>query len=119
MPDKIYSDISGAIAILAQKLGVAAEHVYTVLIRQQFAEGIYAIIIIAVAVLGLLLAVIIFKLCFKHGDKGEEGIAIFLGCTAACIGATALFVILSSTGNVLKVVNPEYYAIQEIIKMVK
>ena len=119
MPEKIYNDISGAIAVLAQKLGVAAEHVYATLVRQQIVEGIAAIAAIIAALIGICVVVILGKLCFKLDNEGHEWPVVIIGCIAAVILVFSIGTLVISPSDILKLFNPEYYAIQEIIKMVK
>ncbi len=118
MNEKIYNDVSSAIAVLSQKLGVAAEHVYGVLVRQQVAEGIFSLVAIALCIIGIFIASKFAKYGLSIYEKHEDTaflIVIIAGAGIIIMLSASIF----NTSGVLKIVNPEYYAIQEITKMVK
>ncbi len=118
MNEKIYNDVSNAIAALSQKLGVAAEHVYGVLVKQQIVEGIFSIVAIVLCIIGIFIASKAIRYGFSIYEKHED--TSFLIVTVASTGiAIMLMASAFNTSGVLKIVNPEYYAIQEITKMVK
>jgi Na+-driven multidrug efflux pump len=119
MQEKIYNDISGAIATLAQKLGVAAEHVYATLIRQQVTEGIYSIVVISLCIIGLLFVVKLIKFGLKASRDGEEEASIFIWIISLVLALIALCILFTFSSDVMKLFNPEYYAIQEVIEMIK
>ncbi|MGT4651532.1 hypothetical protein [Bacillus cereus] len=106
---------------LAAKLGVAAEHVYGVLVKQAVANGVSEIggglMLIAVAVV---VSVIMFR-TIKNSDLDYWDVE-----WAAVLGLTCLFVVLPviisyflMASGIKATINPEYYAIKEILETVK
>lgn len=106
---------------LAAKLGVAAEHVYGVLVKQAVANGVSKIggglMLIAVAVV---VSVIISR-TIKNSDLDYWDVE-----WAAVIGSIALLVVLPvvisyflMASGIKATINPEYYAIKEILETVK
>jgi hypothetical protein len=104
---------------MAVKLGVAAEHVYGVLVRQQFAEG-------AAFIVGGLVYLIFFAFMVrwlygkyietKHDYKSDWDVAYVLFSLFGGLAAVgALFCVLLGT---MRTLNPEYYAIREIMDVI-
>ncbi|MGG1018587.1 hypothetical protein ABE151_04270 [Bacillus paralicheniformis] len=105
---------------LAEKLGVAAEHVYGVLVKQAFANGVTDAIIGAVfLMIAVVAGVIITKIAVKayESDCGawdvEWGLlVIIVGLSVILPGVFGIYVI---TEGIKALINPEYYAIKEIL----
>lgn len=103
--DKVMS----AMKELAHGLGIAAEHVYIVLVKQQFAYGLALLI-------GCLLGLIILgiglwkgaRALYKHDAMEYAVFMIFpiSGFVLCVIGAL---------NGMMHIANPEYYAIREIM----
>lgn len=105
---------------LAEKLGVAAEHVYGVLVKQQMVSGV-------IGIFGMIAAIIFLGIVFtKLLKKGIEHnkvldsfdtspytlVAIFFG---AVLGITVIVSFFVIPIGINQIINPEYYAIKEII----
>lgn len=122
--NKIYDDITSSITALAKGLKVGAEHVYTVLVRQQVA---YAITYLFFGILSLT-----FLLLFFKGTKNKEEIwssgsgdywaPTFVGVVRVLQGSigfiTLIYFIFCFSDMVSGFINPEYGAIKDIIDMV-
>lgn len=104
---------------LAAKLGVAAEHVYGVLVKQAVANGITDVII------GLVVTTILIAV-FSAGKKAfvKSNVSVgwdFLDWSMLTVFVGLVMVIgfgfgLSIlTDGIKAVINPEYYAIKEIL----
>jgi hypothetical protein len=124
MDKALQEHLTKTIEALAQKLGVAAHHVYEVLVRQMVAEGIvYGIIQLAAVVVCIWLIVICIKTIssvWKDNDRYDFlGMCIGLGVLAAIIGLISFVFLSCAADNALKAINPEYYAIKTITNMVK
>ncbi|MBR8661185.1 hypothetical protein [Brevibacillus sp. NL20B1] len=104
---------------MAAKLGVAAEHVYGVLVRQQVAEGIAFTIgaVIAVFVLFRLGRWIYRNYEANKGDYMSDWgmILLFFLIFGGGGGVGAMVVGLI---GVMQIINPEYYAIREIMDVI-
>lgn len=117
----IYQDIKVAIAALAESLGVAAEHVYEVLVKQQTVEAIIYLIILLI---GVACFIILFKTIpkmeFKDMDPATPKDTTYL---ILCIGVgiIGIFTICAGLMNIGTIItgfiNPEYSAIKEIMEM--
>jgi hypothetical protein len=119
MKDKAFEKVTEYIDAMAAKLGVAAEHVYGILVKQQIAEGITYVIVmpLILAVLAFVLTKLIKSLKSYEGYDPEgyiAGIAIS-GLALLIVFVVAIFVVPEA---ILKISNPEYYAIRELLDAV-
>ena len=135
--DKYLDRAEDAISALAEKLSVPAEHVYEVLLRQQMVEAVaITIVLVLMAISSYLLISIPYKdwrrvnIAYnKKNDITREnynyydlsdswwvwpvGIGIVLG-------VITVIAILSAIGPVATgFINPEYGAVQEILKVIQ
>lgn len=113
------------ISVLTSKAGVAAEHFWPVLVQQQVVEGWSGII---ATLLNVIMFGLALKLFFRSlpNDKYDNLLSpkaiggVFVG---AIIGILFLIPICINVSNlqknVSKITNPEYYAIQSLVTMVK
>ena len=123
---KVYEDVKAGISGLATALKAPAEHVYMILIKQQYVKA-------WVGVMMVLLTLIFIGLCIKFAyniEDWENGIS-FEGKSASSIGFFIVFTVLSILFIVITIVggypadiiqgfvNPEYGAIKDIIDFVK
>jgi hypothetical protein len=119
---KIYEDVKAGVSGLAKSLKVPAEHVYTVLVRQQIVHSCVWLILLIIA--GLML------LFFSKGsrnkeerwindDGGPEAI-IFLRIFQILCG---IILFVASVVNIDTIftgfINPEYGAIKDIISFIR
>jgi len=127
-------DISGIIQTMAENLGVATEHVYSVLMQQQIISGIIGLVWFLVLLgVGVALSVVVVKsikhgeyktvgLTFKEGTNfwgkvrysGDGILPIFLSLEALACFVISMFVL---TGSIGQLINPEYYAVKEILNV--
>jgi hypothetical protein len=117
MKTKIYDKATEYIDSIAQSLGVAAEHVYGILVRQQIADGVTTLIIFGVllAVFGTVVGVSLKKANWSEDDVYCY-VALFGGIALAFIFVIGCF---ESAGAIKQLINPEYYAIKEIMDVIK
>ena len=121
---QIQERVVAFIDTLAASLGVAAEHVYTVLNQQMVLEGYAAFVtIVSLIIMGgimLRMGVGFHKVNEAKSERTvttrEDATAFFttfLGVLILVIG----FVLLLTVGPtaVLKITNPEYYVIKELL----
>lgn len=117
---KLVSDkIDVAMSTLSTKLGVATDHFYPILVKQQYVSAISGISISAVASL-------VFYLIFRrfspradrHGDYGsmDGGITII---SAIGMIVSLLFFIACLIEGIPAILNPEYAALMDLLKVVK
>ena len=122
--------IRDAVAQLAQSLGVAATHVYGVLVRQQVLDGALGLIVCALVILLFVAACIWWRagyLEWKNGETVKIGyrdekpfeertLWTSIGIAALSVVVFVICITVIPT-SVKKIYNPEYYAINEVAKM--
>ncbi|WP_188069031.1 hypothetical protein [Brevibacillus brevis] len=104
---------------MAAKLGVAAEHVYGVLLTQMVAEGV--VYIIGSLIYLVFFAVLVRWMYSKHVEtrnnyESDWGIAFPLFSIFG--GVVAIAALMMAFTGLLYVMNPEYYAIREIMNVI-
>lgn len=111
------------VSVLATKAGMAAEHFYPVLIRQQVIEGWSSIIL---ALIGLVGCVLAFSLLSKSLTKDPGDMTpkrIFSAICGAIFGIILFLITFINIGglatSVAKINNPEFYAVRYLVQMVK
>lgn len=111
---QIHQDVKTAINTLATELKVTADHVYGVLIRQQMINAIRIIIIDALL---LIFSIIWIIVCVKNTDTDLAKI------TMAATAISSMITVIVMTGTLPSMLtgfaNPEYGAIQDIMKMIR
>jgi hypothetical protein len=117
----LYTDFKDGISVLASGLKVGAEHVYTVLVKQQIVNAITYLII---GIIGLILMLNFMKRYKDPKEEwGDDDFPTFLGILrffqAVLAGILILFVIFSLDEIVMGFINPEYGAIETIVDIVK
>ena len=95
---------------MAAKLGVAAEHVYGVFVRQYIAEGIVILLATVVAAIGL------YKFSQILWERYKTDSAVVLIGAITAITVTLGFEQVSE--GIKRVINPEYYVIRDIVNAV-
>lgn len=136
MNEEIYADITARLDALGEQLGVASGQVWEILVRQQAVESVsnFAWGLVYMVLLGLVWffgsriiaysKVVEAKLRDEGAseykiDEEAKGFALF-GWGTRVVGTTAFgiyFITDVSTGIKL-LINPEYYALKEILKVV-
>jgi hypothetical protein len=108
---------------LAKQLGVAAEHVYSVIVKQQYVEGISGLIGAGlIAILALVLLISSFKSRKKLLEKGhyDGSDIIAVRWAGMAIGFLVMGGMVFWAIDALKMLlNPEFYAIQDIMEMIR
>jgi hypothetical protein len=101
---------------LAQQLGVAAEHVYEVYTKQVFAEGLVWSVLILIGIASLIWFVKFVWNKTVNMEEVDRQLVRSFGTIIPIIGIVVLALFLPH--NVLKIINPEYYTIQDLVNMV-
>lgn len=117
---QITNSILDRVDAIAAKLGVAANHLYAVYVHQAFVVGIQDLIVAAVCLIlfsiGLYKAKSFVKWDLDH-EYGSRGVLSF--CGAVVITLSLTFGIIYATSAISPLVNPEYWAMQQIISQLK
>lgn len=124
---------------LAAKLGVAAEHVYGVLVKQAIANGITNVVVGVILLIAFVLTVRFmvalltkaeYEEVIQYSGRSKAPINKYAKISSAGGGSVWIliiaFILISSvagfgclTDGVKALINPEYYAIKEILDTVK
>lgn len=117
---QVYEDVKRGFSALVSNLQGPAKHIYGIYVYQARAEGIAnAICSFLVFIIGIILILIVYKPLCVEGTDNEGQIFIFiLGCFLLVIGVVAIVCFFSGDGFT-KVINPEYFAIKDIISAFK
>ena len=102
---------------LAQKAGVAADHFYPVIVKQQVIEGcfFFAIVGIMTLVATILTIATVRKDWSDYGDLTKEGLGFIIAMALYFLVLIAFGV--NGVHATSQVFNPEYYAVKDIIDM--
>lgn len=118
--EKALDQATKYIDAMAAELGVAAGHVYETLVTQAFAEGlaflIPQLVLLLAAITGIVVAVKNRSGSFNYfGGLNEKGTGLLVAIIICAF--IAVVVTFCLPGSVMRVVNPEYYAIREILNV--
>lgn len=113
-------DINKLVEQLKNYAGPLAEHGWEVLVRQQYIQGvqqiIWAVALLIFVVIGYFLGKKLWKWAGKfelgYGDQGMQYIpAVVMWVASVILLFVAVFEVTDGIGHML---NPEYYAVQQI-----
>lgn len=118
---EVYKDVKNVLSDLGSTLKVGTEHVYIVLIRQSVVESFT---ILAVLVLSMILLAYCFisvgKCNFNDDASPREVVRIVMCVTSGVLGFFSLLYPLFNLSDMFTgFINPEYGAIERIVKMLK
>lgn len=130
--DKALDMVGGAVATLSSNLQKVAPYVWRIMIKQQYAKAVNGIIV----PLGLLFATVVFTLVMRKlwdpkailieeavssHNKGDVEIAKYIFRSVvpgALIAIFTLWFFIDLGDSIKLLINPEYYAIKDILQMV-
>lgn len=107
------------VADLASKLGTTAEYLWGVLLKQAPITGSLTLLAIGAWVTACVMAVryVARKTSGKNPEWHEEGLQVVAWfCTVILCVITAVVVTFELGGAVTALVNPEYWALRQILK---
>ena len=103
---------------LASKAGVAADHFYPIFVRQQVITGVTELLLLG---MGAIVAYLLIRMGIANGrlDDAEDK-SMFGYFAGTAIGIIIFFnVMIMGSDAISKICNPEFYAVQNLIQMVK
>jgi len=118
----IKQEIFKRLDVLADKLGVAAGHLWAVLVRQALATAVADLVIVFLSAIGLVIAIKVFLYGWKMGmeDDWDDGSNFFLSLCGGIGTVLALMGVFSYLyEGIMYLVNPEYFALQQILNLFK
>lgn len=105
---------------LADKFGTTVEHLYAILLKQAFIEGIKDVVAVFITLVILILAIVITKRSHKsydhkYNDFWEQNFHLIIIISVASL---VFFIVLCVAGGDMidAFFNPEYYALHQILK---
>lgn len=123
MNEQLVEKITTYIDQLSVGLGVAAEHVYGVMVRQLIVEGIVYSTLLLTLIIGLTIAVVkLAKLTIRNWEDVEYSDFHTSVTGAWVVGGIAYIIILlicafNLPHELMKIGNPEYYVIREFLNV--
>lgn len=116
MEEKLIEELMTRLDVLAAKLGVTVEHLWDIFTKQAYIEGFYAIFW-AISFSAMLFCG--HKLLKNLWNEADEDIA--KGFTAIGFMVLYIFCVVEigcSIDHVRALINPEYFAFKEILKLI-
>lgn len=122
MNEQIFDKASEYIDAIAANLGVAAEHVYTLMTKQMMVEGIvYSLVLPITLILLILVSIKSVKWTIRNWSEVDVAAETAIISCLIILGIIDMIVILLNLfllpEYVMQIFNPEYYVIKEIMSM--
>lgn len=114
----VYSDVKAGLSALGESLKVGADHVYTVLVKQQLVNSVFLLIEFLFGIILIFMSIKIFNKLTS--EQWECPTPYNLTCIISGITGLIIFIIPLIKLDVIITgfINPEYGAINEISKMI-
>jgi hypothetical protein len=124
MSEQMEGKIVEHIELLAHQLGVASDYVFALLVKHQIISGAlwlgFTVLFFIAITKGL---PYLYRLYKKEKDRGYLGQNDFIVAmyyfVVAVLTVTSVILIFGSITSINKLLNPEYYAIKEILNVFK
>lgn len=112
MKEEIQQEVLEMLQALAKQLGVGVEALWEIYVRQAYFSGlIWAGLFILLTIILLIITITAYKFYLK--DKKENG--DFFGWMVLIDFVYSIFFMFMLHTNVMKIINPEYYAFTNLI----
>lgn len=105
--------------LMAANLGVATEHLYSVLIKQVYVDAAYSGLWLIVGIILACSIKPIFNKIRKMEDDGPYSDCLGSTIWIVCSAIASVVIIGFSTQVFIQILNPEYAAIKEILGVLK
>lgn len=115
--NQLIEQIKPAMEKMAEQLGVASEFLWSVLIKQQYIDGIFGIGWCIIGIVTLSLLAWSIKKWGKMLLEVSDGAVIMVWIVIGALGCVAIILGFQSAVNHL--VNPEYQAIKDIFEFIR
>jgi len=119
--------VTGILDEVSKRLSEPAKHTYSVLVKQAVADGAGDLVLCSLCVAGIGFALYfipkLMKVCADNDSKGNEGIAASSAFVILMLGIWAVYSVLflpfDLIDGIKHIINPEYYAIMDIMSKIK
>ena len=102
--------VENAIIALGKGIGQSADYVYPIVVKQKIIEGVVPLVVF------ILSGIICYISARKVKDWDEFNINIF---TTMMLGIISFFSFILVWFTITQIFNPEYYALRDIIRLIK
>lgn len=118
--DKYLDKFGKYIDEFAAKLGTTSQYVFEILVKQQVTTGISWLVFFVILLVLSVIATIMFMKTYKRAVENHK-YDLEYGCLIGMIvGCIVILVCLASISyDIRLIMNPEYYALQDILDFVK
>ena len=107
------TELAQILAVLSETFGTTVEHLWGVIVRQKLTEG--TMYIVVPGTLLMLLTLLVRHIFVVSEEEPDETLAAF------SLAGFVVIVVLAAIAiplGVLMILNPEYYALQEILRAI-
>lgn len=111
-----YPEVKAAVVSIAQSIGVAAEHVYTILVKKYIVDGVAELLLAILALSLFIWGCVKFDKTYKNAKYFT--IQMILPCILFIISA-CLFITIDWQTMLMGIINPEWGAINYILDYAK
>ena len=119
MKEELMKEVFSRLDALAAKLGVTAEYLFGLYVRQAPLEAIYTLMLIAAALISAALLLGSIVLGMKKCSKSFEDWCAAVGTVSGITFVVLLVASVIQASDVLaQLYNPEYWAVKEIISQI-
>ena len=112
----IYPDVKSAVVSIGKAIGVAAEHVYGVLVKKYFVLGVKEACILLAGIITFFMGMFYWRRYTKNGQPITYG--LILPIILLCVGLGTIFNV-DYDAMLMGIINPEYGAINYILEYTK
>jgi len=120
LTDKYGEKVTNAIEQLAAKIGAGVDYFWPLFVKQQAVDGWVSLIVVT----GVFLVSLVYLILSRnrwHDTRANDiswyGVVGICAVFVLCISVAVFFV--EGVSGVKQIMNPEYYAIKEIMQMIK
>ena len=113
MSEDIITQLKEVFTPIASKIGEGAEFGWIVVVKQQYVEATIGLFFALIGFITLILTYRFVKKNWEELGEGDVFIALMIGI------ASAFSFFIGSTEAITHFINPEYYAIEFFINLVK
>lgn len=113
--------LASAFQYLAEKAGIATEYFWPIFVRQQFAEGLGPLLVclLIITIVGIS-AFAVRKIEYFEEGTSDPTAKLFIHIVGGVITFFMIMAIAFEGASwVTHMINPEYYAIQDLMRMIK
>lgn len=122
--EELVTNLLARIDVMAVKLGIAAEHLWEIMVRQAIISGVIELITLGIftMIVGIYFRAFIEKRLYDRveSEPTPAGVAVIVATIIVVIMTIAVLVQFCELGGIVtKIFNPEYWAYQSLLGNLK